>query len=81
MCHTLTFTRKYRMKYKKNIVFILCFNRVCFISRLVTDVGISVDGMRKHVMREIPGLAEKGISRDAIDIIFQPPRKNLTRCE
>ena len=54
---------------------------MCFISRLVTAVGISLDGMRKHVMREIPGLAEKGISRDAIHILFQPPRKNLTRYE
>ena len=42
----------------------------------MTGVDVSLDDMRNHVMREIPGLAEKGISRDPIYMLLQPPRKN-----
>ena len=69
------------MYYERNIVFILCFNIVCFISHLITGVGVSLGDMRNHVMREIPGLAERGISRDAIHMLLQPPRKNSTRSQ
>ena len=42
-------------------------------------MGVSLANMRKHVMREIPELAERGTSRDAIHMLLQPPRKNSTR--
>ena len=44
-------------------------------------MGVSLADMRKHVMREIPELAERGISRDAIHMLLQPPRKNSTRSQ
>ena len=66
------------MRYKKNIAFILCFNRVYFKSYLTTGKGVSPDNMRNHVMREIPGLAERGISCDAIPMLLQPPHKSST---
>ena len=72
----MTFTRKYWMQYERNIVFILCFTIVCFISHLITGVGVLPADMKNHVMREIPGLVERCISRDAIHMFFQPPRKN-----
>ena len=69
------------MYYKRNIVFIICFKIVCFLSRLITGVGVSLADMRKHVMREIPELAERGISRDAIHMLLQPLHKNSTRSQ
>ena len=44
-------------------------------------MGVSLADIRKHVMREIPGLAERGISRDVIHMILQPPSKNSTRSQ
>ena len=55
--------------------------RVCFISHLITGVGVSLVDKRNHVMREIPGLDETGTSRDTIHILLQPPRKTSTRSQ
>ena len=62
----MTFIRKDGMQYERNIVFILCFTIVCFISHLITGGGVLLADMKNHVMREIPGLVERCISRDAI---------------
>ena len=58
----------------REILSLFCFTIVCFISHLITGVGV----LLAHVMREIPGLVERCISRDPIHMFFQPPRKNST---
>ena len=60
----------------REILSLFCFTIVCFISHLITGVGVLLADMKNHVMREIPGLVERCISRDAIHMFFQPPRKN-----
>ena len=42
----------------------------CVISQLKTGVGVSLDYMRNHVVRQTPGLAERRISRDVIHMLL-----------
>jgi len=41
--------------------------------------GVSLADIQNHIMREIPALKERGISRDCIHMLMKPPRRNSTR--
>ena len=46
-----------------------------------TGTGVSLKQIREYVMNEVPGLRDKGISRDTIHFLLAPPRKNTIRAE
>ena len=44
-----------------------------------TGTGVSLEQIRVHALKAVPGLSERGISRDAIHLLMVPPKKNTIR--
>lgn len=46
-----------------------------------TGTGVSLEDIRQHLLDSVPGLKERGISKDAVHHLMVAPRKNTVRAE